>query len=249
VPIRGPSLLATPLWSSDPARIALTDDLRVRLSLISTIVRYKKGEIINREDSRADAVFSIISGAAKSCKTLPNNEQHVAGFLFPHDIFEFAEHGRYMHSTFAITDVVLYRLPVTLLEATMRQDPGLEFQFIVKVCHHLRDVQRHAYFLSKRSAIAQAAFFIQIMADRQTARGDESDEIYLPMTRSDIAAYVGLSAEAASRAFRDLMRRGAVAFPDRHHATISNRTMLDQIAADRRLAEVVVREEPLSGGF
>jgi CRP/FNR family transcriptional regulator len=46
--------------------------------------------------------------------------------------------------------------------------------------------------------------FLQLLEQIQAARGERSTEIYLPMNRSDIGEYVGMSLEAVSRAFRSL---------------------------------------------
>jgi len=64
-----------------------------------------------------------------------------------------------------------------------------------------------------------------MLSANQDARGEDSDEVYLPMSRSDIAAYVGTSLEAVSRAFQTLVRRGAISFRDRRHVRIIGRRM------------------------
>jgi CRP/FNR family transcriptional regulator len=65
----------------------------------------------------------------------------------------------------------------------------------------------------------------------QTARGEGAVEIYLPMSRSDIADYIGISLEAASRSFRALSAVGAIALRNRRHVKIIDRDRLNHIAS------------------
>ena len=53
------------------------------LAIIATVGRYKKGELIYQEGTRADHVFNIISGVVKSYRSQPNRKEQVMGFLFP----------------------------------------------------------------------------------------------------------------------------------------------------------------------
>ena len=59
----------------------------------------------------AATVFNIITGVVKSFKALPDNKQHIVGFLFPNDLIGLAEYGRYVNSAEAVTAVTLYRIP------------------------------------------------------------------------------------------------------------------------------------------
>ena len=63
-------------------------------------------------------------------------------------------------------------------------------------------------------------------------RGEGSAEVYLPMSRSDIGEYLGISLEAVGRAFRALASRGVIAFRDRRHVKIVDRVRLNDIASE-----------------
>jgi CRP-like cAMP-binding protein len=74
--------------------------------------------------------------------------------------------------------------------------------------------------------------FVQMLENYQCARGESLEEVYLPMSRCDIADYVGMSAEAVSRSFHVLASRGAIVFRDRRHLKIVNRSCLERAAAN-----------------
>jgi len=150
----------------------------------------------------------------------------------PHDLFVLSEEGRYTNSTKAITPVTAYRLPVSALRNRLSKDAGLDFHVICKLCHELRQAQRHALLLVRRRALSKVAMFLQLLEQLQAARGDRTTEIYLPMNRSEIAGYVGMSPEAVSRAFATLTARGIIKSRDRRHVKIMDRNGFDRIAAD-----------------
>jgi CRP-like cAMP-binding protein len=236
----GPSLAAMALWGSSGGKRAhlLTDEERAQLAVISSVVRFKKGTRIYRQGDPADAIFNIIGGVVKSYKSLPDGRQHIVAFLFPDDLIGLAEEGRYVNSADAATAVIGYRIPVTALETRLRKDPSLEFHVICKICHELREAQRHAFLLSEHRALAKVALFLQLLENYQAARGESVEEVYLPMNRSDIGDYVGMSLEAVSRSFRSLASRGAITFRDRRHIKIINHSQLESVALESETREL-----------
>jgi len=231
----GPSIIVPDLWipGESPGH-PLRDDERALLAVIATVSRYKKGESIYREGEEAATVFNIITGVVKSFRVLPDNKQHIVGFLFPNDLIGLAEYGSYVNSGEAVTDVTLYRIPTKALEIRLRQNAKLDFEVIGKLCHILREAQHHAFLMSKHRATARVGLFIQFLETLQAAQREITEEIYLMMTRSDIGAYLGISPEAVSRSFRELASRGAIAFRDRRHLKIIDRALLEAAIAENQ---------------
>ncbi|WP_433994458.1 Crp/Fnr family transcriptional regulator [Bradyrhizobium canariense] len=210
----------------------LSEEERARLAVLASIVRFDKGEEIYREGQRADAVFNIISGVVKAYKTAPDRSEHITAFLFPDDMFGLSEEGRYANSIKAITPVAAYRFPVSTLRRRLAKDADLEFHVICKLIHELRETQRHAFLLARKRAISRVAMFLQLLENLRAARGERTAEIYLPMKRSDIGEYLGMSLEAVSRAFRSLTTRGIIRNRDRRHLKITDRSTFDRIVGD-----------------
>ena len=232
-PYDGPSFEVPTVWSpgEDP-RALLDKDARAMLAIIATVSRYKKGELIYQEGARADHIFNIISGVVKSCRSQPNRKQQVMGFLFPHDLFGLAELGKYVNSASAVTQVILYKMPTAALEARMRRNPSLDFQVICRLCHDLREAQQHAILLSKHRAVAKLGLFLQMLEAHQATEGTCSQEIQVPMARTDIGAYVNMSPEAVTRSLWALVRRGVISVRDRHHIKIIDRAGLEEVIAE-----------------
>jgi CRP-like cAMP-binding protein len=229
----GPTIRAFDPWAPSAGHMPrlLTDDERGRLAVMASIVRFKKGEAIYRENDPADAVFNIISGVVSAYNKTPNGSQHMVSFLLPDDLFGLAIEGRYANSATAMTAVSAYRLPVTALRRRLTKDAELEFHVICKLCQELRQTQRHAFLLSQRSAVTKIAMFVQMIEQIQNARGEQTAEVNLLMDRSAIGEYTGLTLSAVSRAFRSLITRGIIRVRNRRHVSIIDRPAFEKIAA------------------
>lgn len=237
--IRGPSIAGVALWGSSKGerKQLLTDKERARLSVIASIVHFKKGTQIYREGDNADAVFNIIGGVVKAYTTLPDETECISAFLFVDDLFGLAQDGKYTNSAKAVTAVTAYRLPVSALESRLRTDADLEFHVICKLCYDLREAQRHAVLLGRRNALAKVAMFFQLLEHHQAATDKPSSELCLPMSRSDVADFVGMSLEAVSRSFRTLASRGVISFRDKRNLKILDRAQLELAAQPDTLGE------------
>ena len=111
----------------------------------------------------------------------------------------------------------------------MNKYPHLDFAVISKICHDLREAQHHAFLLSKQRAIEKMGLFLQLLETHEAVHGISAGEVYLPMSRSDIGAYAGISPEAVSRSLRDLINRGVVSVRDRRHIKIIDRQQLETL--------------------
>ena len=230
----GPRIRALDPWAPSAGRMhqLLSDEERARLAVMSSVVRFKKGEIIYREGDPAVAVFNINTGVVTAYKEARDGSEHIVAFLLADDLFGLSEEGRYANSIKAITAVSAYRLPVTALRSRLSKDAELEFHVICKLCQELRQAQRHAFLLSEKRALAKLAMFLQFIEQLQISKGHQTAEIYLPMDRSDIGEYIGTTLAAVSRAFRTLTTRGVIKIRDRGHLRIIDRDAFDKIAGD-----------------
>jgi len=231
----GPRLRAVDPWlpgnpSPGESHQLLTDDERARLATIASIVRFKKGAQIYSEGEPGKAVFNIIGGVIKIYMVTPEGREYVSAFLYPGDLFGLSEEGRFMNSAKAVTPVTTYLLPLDALQRRVFKDADLEFHVIAKLCHELRQAQRHAVLLAQKHALSKLAMFLQIQEHIQSTDGVPL-EIYLPMGRSDIADFVSMSLAAVSRGFGSLVARGVIKYRDRRHLKIVDRKAFETLAA------------------
>ena len=212
------------------AKRLLTVRERQKLANIGTRMKVPARSILCREETDADWIFIVTEGVVKSFRELPSGKRRLAAFLFAADVFGLAENGRYVNTAQAITGVTLYRIPIDSLTALFNRDPELGFKFLVKATHELRAAQRRAIVLTRRDALGRLAMFLR-MLEKDGPRVSERGVISIPMSRSDIADYLGMSLEAVSRASSGLARHGLVAFDGRHIVRIIDRKRFDELVA------------------
>jgi CRP/FNR family transcriptional regulator len=215
---------------ADSEPTLLTDLQRKELARIGKRVQLHARAVVYRERERADSVFVVLEGVLKSYRLLRSGKTAMSAFLFHHDIFGLAERGEYLNSVQAVTAVTLHQLPLDDLIPLIKRDGELQFKFLAKVTQGLRESQRRAILVGRRDAAGRLAMFLMMMRGQQHLPVGNDREVPLPMSRTDIAAFLGLSREAMSRAARSLERRGIVAFDNRHLARIVDTASLAKLA-------------------
>ena len=228
----GPSLRAVPFGAGAPREVVqlLTKKQQMQLAGIATRLRLPARMVLYREESPADWIFIVAEGVMKSFRDLPSGKRRVMAFLFPQDIFGLAESNRYVNTTQSVTPVTLYRLELSTLTAMLRRDSELEFQFLCKITHELRESLRQTLMVGRRDAAGRLAMFLRMLEQKSRPRSSAS-VLDVPMSRSDIANYLGLSLEAVSRASRTLEGSGFVEFEGLHKARVLNRSKFEKLAA------------------
>lgn len=231
--IGGPRLRAVDPWLPGNAwrgrsHQLLSDEERARLTKVASVIRFKKGEQVYAAGESTKAIFNIISGVVKIYSDKRDGSEYVVSFLHPEDLFGLSEEGRYVNSAKAITTVTAYLLSPQALRR-LSKDADLEFHLIAKLCHELRQAQRHALLLAERNALSKLAMFLQLQEHVQST-SEVPSEVYLPMSRSDIAEYVSLSLAAVSRGFHTLVARRVIQYRNRRHVKIIDRKAFDMLA-------------------
>jgi CRP/FNR family transcriptional regulator len=224
--IAGPAIHAVHPWvPGNPEKGArhqlLSDEERAQLAKIATVVRFDKGQQIYGEGDVADAAFNVISGVVAAYRRLRDTE-HVTSFLYSGDLFGLSEEGHYVNTTRAATAVVAYKMPLPAVRRILAKRADLDVEVIIKLCEELRETQRHAVFLVQKRAVTKLAMFLDLQQNLQAARGEPVSEIHLPMDRSSIAAYLGLTAAAVSRAFHTLISKKIISCRNLHNVKVLN---------------------------
>ena len=207
----------------------LTDREQLLLGTIATKIHIAPRATVYRQDSLAEWIFIVDHGVAKSFRELPSGRQQVMNFLFPGDLFGLAERGVYVNTVRAITPLTAYRIRLDALSNEFRRNTGLEAQLLRKITHELRESQRRTVVFSRHDAIGRVAMFLHMLEARQEGEGPTID---VPMSRTDIGRYVGLSLEAVSRATAKLARDGILEFPTLHTARVVDRKRFDRLVED-----------------
>lgn len=224
----GPALAGMPFRERSQGKAIPLLDARAQAALapVAALVTFRKGDILYLEGSPADSLYNIVQGVAKTFKVLPDQSSRISSFLYPGDLCGIGEEGRYADAAAAVVSVVAYRISVVGFEDLLRQDGDLALRVVGKLWHDLRQRDRHAVLLGRNDALGRIAMFIRQLERVQSVRIGRAPAVFMPMSRSDVADYIGLSLEAVSRAFRALEDSGIVRFVERRHFQVLDRARL-----------------------
>ena len=226
----GPSLRAASFGPGIPDVVRLlTPDQQTHIASIANVVEFPPRRIVYREGLEADSVFIVAEGVVKAFRDLPSGRRRVMAFFFTDDVFGLAQTGHYIYSVHTISRVKLFQVPVKTLEAALRRDGDLAFQFLCKAMHDLRGTLRHNIITARHDAVGRLAMFIFMIEQNTPAHPDSHVDI--PMSRSDIANYLGLSQESVSRALRKLERSGVIAVQGLHRLRVVDRPKFEKIVS------------------
>ena len=172
---------------------------------------YKKGTEIYGEKEPADYVYQVKVGAVRSYKLLSDGRRQIGAFHLVGDIFGLDNGGgihRFTAEAVVKTTVRLIRRQS--LEVAAETDPVVLRNLLSMTTSNLQHAENHMLLLGRKTSIERVAAFLLEMDERLTATGVMS----LPMTRRDIADYLGLSLETVFRAVSQLHRAGVLDFAD-----------------------------------
>jgi CRP/FNR family transcriptional regulator len=158
-------------------------------------------------------VFEVLEGIVCAYRILPDGERHIVSFYYPGDVIGNCSLGTYSYSAQALTPVRVRRIPRTIIERSMAQRPELAQRFLRLAAIELAATRDHLLCLAAKSAEAKVAAFLLALSRRNKEVGGIPTEIKLPMTRLDIADYLGLTIETVSRTLSKFKRSGIIDLP------------------------------------
>ncbi len=198
-----------------------TEPLDQSMQLMGAPMSYPRNSEIYGENEPADYLYKVVSGSVRTYKILSDGRRQVGGFYLPGDIFglEFAD--EHTLSAEAITDTKVLVVKRGAINALAGRDASVASQLFTLTGRELKRVQDRILLLVK-SAQERVASFLLEMAERVSG----SNAIELPMSRQDIADYLGLTIETVSRTLTSLESAAAIEVPTSRRIVLRNRGAL-----------------------
>jgi CRP-like cAMP-binding protein len=201
-----------------------TEVLDQTMQLMGATMGYPRNSEIFGENEPADYLYKVVSGSVRTYKILNDGRRQIGGFYLPGDIFglEFAD--EHTLSAEAIADSKVLVIKRSTLNALAGRDASIARQLFALTGRELGRVQDRIMLLIK-SAQERVASFLLEMAARVS--GDNSIE--LPMSRQDIADYLGLTIETVSRTLTSLECSATIEVPSSRRIVLRNRLALSRM--------------------
>jgi CRP/FNR family transcriptional regulator len=205
-----------------------------RLRGIAVTKIYEPGSTLFAADEPATMVGTVVQGTIKCFKLLADGRQQIVGFLFPGDFVGSPTQETTHGFAEALTKVELCVFPFPAIQRLIREMPNLERRLLTLANEDLDLAQEWMLLLGRKTAQERLATFLLLLAQKAKARGVPEGPIDLPMNRSEIADYLGLSLETVSRQFTKLKSSGHIRIEHNNEITIRNPGGLTEIAEGTR---------------
>lgn len=218
---------------------ALSPEELTMLSGSSRQRHFEEGRTIVSE-GETGIIANVVSGILVEKKTLPDGREQIVSLLFPSDFIATDIDELADTTVQAASDVELCAHDTASFFRLMESQPGLTKAYLAHARHELRNARDWLLLLGQKTAEERVATFLLRLATRQTQAGcshyafeDARDgmKVDIPITRAQIASYLGLTFETVSRRMRAMESAGIIALPNARAATLRDVRRLRELAS------------------
>jgi CRP/FNR family transcriptional regulator len=215
-------------------------DELAQLSRVSHRRRFRPGSVIVAGGEQPGCCANVVSGVIRLTRTLADGRQQIVGLLFPSDFLgrPFKEHTPYSAEAATVVEVCCFSQ--RQLEQMLEEQPALKQLFLERTLDAVDAARDWMVLLGCKSAEERVATLILLIArrlrgascgpcaQRQQVRFD------LPLSRMDMAEYLGLRIETISRQLRRLGAAGIIATSSRRTVTVLDLPALERVVEKGR---------------
>jgi len=206
------------------ARSGRLDEL-VAFEQLGSRRSFNRDAEIYAEGDRTDCWFKVVSGTVRICKLMADGRRHIAEFFFAGDCFGLDGESERVFAAEAVTDVIVMRFNRFATERLIDERPELARRLCNMTLRNLAHVQTRLLLLGRMTAAERVASFLIELAERR----DAQRAVDVPMSRNDVADYLGLTIETVCRVLSAMKRDGTITIPHPHRIEIRDRDGLQAV--------------------
>src|SRR5690606_18095555 len=195
----------------------------------------KEGEELIGDAERIDVYSNVLSGVVKLTKTLSDGRQQIVGLQFAPDFLGRPFRKESSINAEAATDVSLCSFPKATMDRMMQEQPGLEHRLLQQALIELDDARDWMVTLGRKTAAEKVASFLMLIARNiDPSRDPERRAVTfdLPLTRADIADFLGLTIETVSRQLTRLRTDNVIRIESNRHVFVDDIRRLEARAGN-----------------
>ena len=172
----------------------------------------QKGEHLYRQDQEFNSVFAVRSGSVKAYAFTDNGQEQVTGFYFPGEILgmDGIAKNKYASSARALETSAICEIPFDKLGELSVRIPSLQKHFFQLMSLEIAEDQQLLTLLSKNTADQRVAALLLSISARNKRRKLSAANFRLPMSRTDIGNFLGLTVETVSRVLSRFQKLGVL---------------------------------------
>jgi CRP/FNR family transcriptional regulator len=190
-------------------------------------------DMIFLESEHALSVYLLTTGIVRRHKTLRDGRRQILGFAVPGDFIVLPQSDRKPFSADAIGNVTVNKISRASFLTFMRLSPALLRLVLEFTSRELYIAQNQVVLLGRATPTERLLSFLLMWRDRFTQSETGSTEIILPMKRSDIADYLGMTVETVSRTLTKLQRDKLIVL-NRDRVTLLDSAQVAMLATTQR---------------
>jgi CRP-like cAMP-binding protein len=196
------------------------------VELIGAVMPFARNAEIYGENEPAEYLYKVVSGSIRTYRVLNDGRRQIGAFYLPGDFFglEFGEEHSFSAEAIAECKVMVIKRSALLALAGRSHD--ISRQLWTLTAAELQRAQSHIMLLIKTAQERVAGFLLEM-----AARAPGGNTVDLPMSRQDIADYLGLTIETVSRTLTQLENSAAIAVPTSRHIVLRNQAALSRLNA------------------
>ena len=209
----------------------LDADTLANLRALGTMQRLEPGQPIFHEGDPVKRVFMLANGSLKIYTLLADGRRQITGFMFPGDFLGISIDDEYAFTAEALVKSELWWFTRDAFDRFVESNPKVERELYRLAAHELAAAQAQMVLLGRKTAAERLASFFQSLLERQELVDCASHTHFdLPMSRLDIADYLGLTKETVSRMLAHLRDRKLIRLASQDRIEILDREGLKGMA-------------------
>lgn len=209
---------------------AIGDCDLARLAALAQVMEVPQGTTFIAEGEPASHFFNITRGTAKLFKLLPDGRRQITGFAMVGHFLGLAVSDTYAFSAEAIEPIRFCRFHRNKLRALLEDFPAMESRLLEAAANELVAAQEQMLLLGRKTARERLASFLVMQCSQAMPAAHPHCQFPLPMTRGDIADYLGLTIETVSRTLTVLRKEGLIDVPGPGVLVLRDRAALEKVA-------------------
>lgn len=205
---------------------ALSAEQLTRLNKHTARHPLDRGKAFHEIEKHMDRYANILSGVVKLTKLLPDGRQQIVGLQFAPDFVgrPFGDESRV--SAEAGAGVTVCSFPRRVIEDMIAESPELEHRLHEQALKELDEAWEWMLALGRKTAQEKVASFLHMIAVNSNPEQDSAETAFeLPLTRLEIADFLGLTTETVSRQMTKLRKNAVI--------SIRNNRLITVLSMDR----------------
>lgn len=191
---------------------------------------FARGQTVCRDGDPATHVFKIVAGLVRVSKIFSDGSRVITGLFYAGEIFGLGPDEHYLGDAEAVGDVKLRRLSRSRFQQAVDSSELLRPQFVNWLCQEMASAQARMVLLARKKAEERVCDLLLTLARRAGNDQNPATEIEIPISRVDMADYLGLTIETVSRTMTNLIKRGVIQSIARYRFTIRKPALLRSLA-------------------